>query len=276
MLSVNGIELPIAADALAHSIEEVGEAERAISGTLVPDRRATKRAWAFSTKLLARYEALFLREVLLGAGDVWNFDSHLYSSRGNVATVAGSGAGISATRAKFGAQSCRLPAAGTLVVGVDTTRGCTAFAWCWNGSAWVLEVVSFQGGRTTTVDYQRSVSEAGTVGASSWTSAWTQAASTLTFTAPSETWVDDFWVVPRTIWGCSEPDVWLATMATVGVPRGPAPRLHVTGIDDLTQVSGAPYAICLGGVDAMPVRGAAAGGSWDGKRHAIEATLVEV
>lgn len=275
MLSVNGIELPIATDTLVHNVEEVGESSRAVSGTLLSDRRAMKRAWAFRLALQPRYEALFLKEVLLGAGDVWSFDAHLYSSRGNPATVTGSGAGISATRSKFGAQSCKLPSAGTLVLPVTTTYGCTAFAWVWNGSAWVLEVVSFQGGATTTSYYARTVSAGGTVAASSWPGVWTQSASSLTLTAPAETWVDDFWLVPRTIAGVSEPDLWLATMATVGVPRGPAPRVHVTGMDDLTM-SGTPYAVCLGSVDEMPTRGAMRGGSWDAQGYELEATLVEI
>lgn len=276
MLSVNGIEFPIRVDSLVHSVEEVGDASRAVSGVMVPDRRAVKRGWAFGTSPMPRYEALFLREVLLGTGDTWAFDTHLYSSRGNVATVVGTGAGVSVTRAKFGAASCRLPAAGTLTVPVVTTFGCTAFAWVWNGSAWVLEVVTFQGGATTSSFYARTVSAGGTVGATAWPGVWTQSPTSLMLTAPAETWVDDLWVVPRTLAGCSEPDLWLATMATVGVPRGPAPRVHVTGIDDLTMTSGTPYAVCLGSVDSLPVRGLAHGGSWDGKQHALEATLVEV
>lgn len=90
-LAINGWTISVSAQSGAESPEVIGDSARAFDGTLTSQIRAHKRAWKLKTIPLIQEDAFALRDLLLGKGHVWSYDSTLYSSKG-LATVMAAGA----------------------------------------------------------------------------------------------------------------------------------------------------------------------------------------
>lgn len=279
ILAVNGIELPISVDTLSCSLEEVGESKRMEDGSLVVDRRAEKRVYDFELSPMPAAAALFLRDVLLGRGDVWAFDSHLYSSRGQ--PVAGTGY-LDSTHVQFGAESLRVDgsAGQTATWPFTTGLGVTVFAWGYD-SAWALRVASFREG-SSAPDFTADVSSGGVVTApGDWATYWDIASAGVLRVAPGvDVWLDDVWVIPRALVGvpAATRDAWLAGIAALALPKGPAPRLTVTGdvIDPSVLASGTAYLTARGEVSALHVMPLMSGGGLSKTEHNLTGRLTEV
>lgn len=277
ILSINGLELPITVDSLSCSIEEVGEAARAEDGTLIVDRRAEKRIYDFSCNPMAAQAALFLRDVLLGRGDVWAFDSHFYSSRGRPSVGDGS---LSAVQVKFGAKSLILTSGQKQRFSYTPGLGVTAICWGYQ-SGWLLRVASFKEGDSTP-DYSADITAGGTITTpSAWDSWWAPYSATELKIAPVATiYVDDVWVIPRSLKGIptATRDAWLQGVAALALPKGPSPRLTVTGdiVDPSVLASGTPYLTARGEVTALQVMPLMSGGGLSKTEHTLSGKLTEV
>lgn len=81
-LRLNNIAIPVAAGSASRSVDEVGDRSRAASGSMRVSRRALKDSYAGSTVPKAAETAEVYRDLILGLGHRWSFDSHLYSSKG--------------------------------------------------------------------------------------------------------------------------------------------------------------------------------------------------
>lgn len=280
LLAANGLELPILVDSLSCSIEEVGEAKRMEDGTLVVDRRAEKRVYDFSLSPLPAPAALFLRDVLLGRGEVWAFDSHVYGSRGTA--VAGAGV-LSAAQVKFGAKSLKIAAGGDdASFPFPGTNGVTVVGWGYE-SSWLLRVASFRAGTSGTPDFSADVTIAGAITSpSAWDGLWNfgGASPVVLQTFGADLYLDDVWVIPRAVEGIPTATLegWLAGIAGLALPKGPAPRLVVTGdlVDPSVLASGTASLTARGEVTNLQVMPLMSGGGLSRTEHRISARLTEV
>lgn len=278
VLSVNGLELPIRVDSLACSIEEVGESKRTEDGSLIVDRRAEKRVYDFECGPMAAAAALWLRDVLLGKGDVWAFNSHLYSSRGRA--VTGTLYGLDPTHVQFGASAAQVKVTQTATFGYQAGAGCTVICWGYEGS-FLLRVASFQDGASSP-HFTADVTAGGSITSpSAWAAEWSGATGSVTLTpAGADVWIDDVWLLPRTLYGVASAtrDAWLAQLAAFPLPRGPSPRLAVTGdvVDPDVLDSGTPSLAARGEVAAMQVLPLYSGGALSKTHHTLAGRLIEV
>lgn len=140
-LTINGIEVPVAADSWAVEPVEVGDRSRAADGSSLSQivRRYYRRSGA--AICTDAEQARALECLISGDGLGWSFDADLYSDRtglgyttaGTPSVVASDG-GVSP---KFGAKFLKLPSSS----GITWTHGLAAASWSvcwwwWNGSAW--------------------------------------------------------------------------------------------------------------------------------------------
>jgi len=105
-LLVNGLEVPVAIDSLTEPCRLIGDTSEADDGTLRKSEQAIKLDFDFSTTPLSPADARAWACLLRGLGDVWSFDSHLYSSKG-VPPSAGNGTQVAGTP-KFGSGVLRV------------------------------------------------------------------------------------------------------------------------------------------------------------------------
>lgn len=278
ILSVNGIELPVSVDTLSCSIEEVGESTRAEDGSLIIDRRAEKRVYDFQCSPLPAQAALFLRDVLLGRGDVYALNDHPYSSRGRA--TAGNGA-LSATQVKFGAKSLALTAAQYQRFAYPGSLGVTFIFWGHQSSTWLLRVASFREGATSP-EFSADITAGGTITSpSAWGGWWSlYITGTMQLTAGATIYLDDVWVIPRSLEGvpAATRNAWLQGVAALALPKGPAPRLVVTGdiVDPSVLSSGVASLTARGEVTGMQVVPLMSGGGLSKTEHVLSGRLTEV
>ncbi len=129
VLVINGIPLDIKRESLASTPEMVGEGGRAASGAWRNHRRYTKQAWDFSLSHMPQLEARAWAAMLRGDHHVWNFNTSLYSSKGQKPT-AGYTATVGVT-GKYGAGYLSVPAASSIswALGVGGGTGGSPLAW---------------------------------------------------------------------------------------------------------------------------------------------------
>ena len=113
-LRVNGIIARVLRDQASTSIEEIGDTDRAVDGSELASRRALKSVFSMTLGQFAPRTAIAWRDLLLGKGHSFSFDSHLYSAKGLPPTTIGSGVAQAATTPKFGAGVLSMPATRTI------------------------------------------------------------------------------------------------------------------------------------------------------------------
>lgn len=88
-LNLNGIQVPCSVAAGAKSnTEDLGTSKRAVDGTMLIHRRVTKLHWAMTLTPQDDVHARAFRDLVLGRGHYWSFDSNVYSSKGLAPTSA--------------------------------------------------------------------------------------------------------------------------------------------------------------------------------------------
>lgn len=151
IMSVYGVELPIAIDSLRVSPVSVGMAPtRNANGYLVTDRRDVKNEYNFAVVPRSLEEAMLYKELLLCAGDYWASSSDNHSSKGMPLT--GTGSMVSGFTITTG-QTMIVPVPaknqdsvaptttarpGHTLVGWRSGGTTSIFAWSWRGiESWV-------------------------------------------------------------------------------------------------------------------------------------------
>ena len=127
-LTLNGVTIPVAKGGQVSPIM-IGNQERTFDGSLVIDRRATKREWEFETAALKQSDAEAIRGLLQSLGDVFPFNASLYSSKGMAPYAAAVGYTFHASTAadgnpvylatKHGTGSIAVEMATTNLLGAD-------------------------------------------------------------------------------------------------------------------------------------------------------------
>lgn len=123
ILRISGIPLDVQVDSASHSTSQIGENERAEDGSLLISRRVLKETYKFKVAHASPTDALAVRDLLLGRGHTWNFNTSLYSSKGlgpsaltntvqNATTKYGAG-GAQQTASTGTVTFTALPAGGT-------------------------------------------------------------------------------------------------------------------------------------------------------------------
>jgi hypothetical protein len=284
-LALNGLPYPVAIQSLGVKIEEVGEAKRAIDGTMLVDRRATKEVVDFSTTPRPAPELRFLRDVLLGRGDVWSFASHLYSSKGRPAPVIGpsiAGAG------KWGGAALSMTNGQQVSFPLESPAlGATVIAW-WSedaGTTWQVEAFTLLGASTfggMSLSSWFRVSTAGVVSTSPRSNQWGATSTGVLVTCKvTAALLSDVWVIPRTLNGITNDPLqtsWLPALALVDQARAPSPQLVLTGdwLNPSTRVSGLPSLLVRGEAGGGSVLPAWRAGAFSKTEHVLAATLTEI
>lgn len=260
-LRVNGIPVSVLDETATDSPEEIADRRRAVDGTMLLDRRAVKSAWEFDAVLDAPATALALRDLLLGRGHVWNFESSLYSSRG--LPIASGGTAVS-TYAKFGTKSLEVaPLTYAVISSLEwnpATGPWTASFWLYGGASWTHIVESSAGRR-----YVNGVD-------SGVNSTCSTATNTLKLYNPigvSALWFDDLWVSPY-VW----PTTWPAKVYAYASAVGLAPKLNVDGL--LINNNAAGGAVVMGEVATVKPRQGYSGGALVPNLLTLKARLQEV
>lgn len=260
-LRCNGIPIPVLDESATDSPEEIGDRRRAIDGSMLLERRAVKSAWEFETALQDPATALAMRDLLLGRGHVWTFESSLYGSRG--VPIASGGSAV-ATYAKFGTKSLEVaPSTNAVISGLDwnpATAPWSAAFWITTGSGWYHIVESSAGRR-----YQNGVD----VGTNLYVTTGTNTINLRNVSGVLGLWFDDVWLAPYLF-----PTTWPAALYAYGSAVGLAPRLNVDGL--MIDHNRAGGSVCVAEVASVRPRQGYSGGSFSADLRSIRATLHEV
>ena len=143
-LTLDGIAWPVAKDKAEKDILEIGYYGTAIDGSFIGTRRNIKRQWKLTTPPLSPSDALALKNLLLGLGHHWSFDTSVYSDKGLTLSSGGLFQIItSSPTPKFGAGCLQIGSGVQVnaVGGINPYAGAFAstfsyVVWFWNGSSW--------------------------------------------------------------------------------------------------------------------------------------------
>lgn len=247
ILRVSGIPVPVLAEDASHKPMAIGEVERAEDGTKLISRRAIKESFSIKVAHRSPTEGMAWKKLFTGEGHVWNFDSHLYSSKGlgpSAATSAAQGA-----TAKYGAGGCTLTAGtGTISFAALPAGGTkwTIMVWRKVGAgAWVhyITTSTLKAAGDAYVDGVLNTSEA-----TSWLTVTTSTGTVkLDADGASTTHIDDLVILPFEV-----PSDWPVSVHGFGSAFSPLARLTVDG--DLVDPDGGSMTVCgdVKSVEVMP------------------------
>lgn len=223
ILAINGINVGPYIAALGESKggrRNIGEELKAVDGSNHVTRLTRKNDLAFKTPPLSLSDAAALEALIIGEGEVWNFDSSLYGSKGTPPS-ANTGCTATAGSAKFGAGKLIVPATtGTISFPFANLFGDSS-KWCiyvWrstdSGATWSRFVVTSDGRK-----WLNGVRADGT--STTWLTV-SSGVATIANTSGSAVWYDDLVVMPF-----SPLDAWPSQFQQTAWP--PLPYLDVTG-----------------------------------------------
>ena len=220
LLTVNGIELPIARDSLERGEIEIGGSGRAFSGAAWKSVRARKQTLSLTTAPMSLADTDAWCALLNGQAVNWSFETDTYSLQGHAATVAGTATRTTAAY-KFGAASLTIASASSSSAAWSVGVGSSWTVACWrryyNGATWIWQhrvttsTGVFYSGGTATTDANPP----------------TVAAGVLTLAGglnSNSVYYDDLWILPAVV-----PASWPAAMAAHGAQLPASPSLTVAG-----------------------------------------------
>lgn len=225
MLRVNGIECHVLSGSASHKPNPFHDDTRAEDGTLLFNRQTIKESFRFTIAHRTPSEAIAWRQLLMGEGQVWNFDTTAYSSKG-VAPTSLAFWSIGAT-AKYGAGALQLTAlTGSVVFPaiVSPLKGGnprTSIAFWRRVGAGAFQHILLTSDGDAFVNGSLSGSPFSTWGVTftSATGVWTLAAD-----AASTTYIDDVVIVPFVI-----PSTWVADWYGYGSAFSQLAQLFIDG-----------------------------------------------
>jgi hypothetical protein len=238
-LTVNGIELARVAalgSPPAGARRDIGGTHEAADGSLVITRQARKNDLSFETVPRSGAEAYAWEQLLTGAGHVWSFDSHFYSSKG-LAPSAISNSVVTTADPVYGVGSCEQTAVTGYVSYAALAAGATKWTvmvWRKVGfGAWTHYVVT----SASKAAGQAYVGGVLSVDATAWLTVTTSTGTVKVDAGVSTTWIDDMVICPY-VWL----DDWPAQVFAADAPFGPTPFLVAAG--DLVREAATRRMLC--------------------------------
>lgn len=221
LLTINGIELPIARNSYKAGEIEIGASGRAQSGAAWKSVRAVKRTVSLTTAPMAKTDADAWSSLLNGRAVNWDFEADSYSLQGHVGIPAGSAARTTGQH-KFGVASLSVPASSYIGWPVGAGVAWSIARWCrWlNPStglwAWDHQVVTSSGG-----GYLNGATSVG--GPATLTISY--GSVVVSYDAVSgTTYSDDLWFLPAVV-----PVSWPAQMYAHGAQLVASPSFTAAG-----------------------------------------------
>ena len=254
LLVVNGLTVPIFTDSLSRTRDELGEAPRSFDGTMRTHRRYTKTVLEFQLPIKTQEELLAWTALLRGEGQVWPFDSTLYSAKGVPVANALAAVGTTAPTPKYGAGRLGGGGATTTFPALVGTPW-TVMLWLWSGSVWNHYVVDSSA---------RKWLNGVRADATSTTFLSVTSAGSFTLTT---NFYDDVVALP-----CTLPTTFPPVLYATGRAFPLAPRLEVYG-DLLPGTSAASPMVMRGEVGDITYKSSFQGGSFTATTGTVEVTL---
>lgn len=256
-LVINGIPVSVGVESLSRSVEEVGERTRAFDGTAILNRRWTKRVLELELPVASQVDQLAWMALLRGEGQVWSFDSSLYSAKGLPLSGATATTGNTSPVSKFGGG--RL-STGASIVGAATKLGAawTVCLWYWSGSVWNHYVIN-----SSAQKWLNGVRN----DAASTTFFSVSATGDLTFAASG--FFDDVVALPAVL-----PTTWAPLLYATGRAFPALPKLEAYGDVFPGSSSSAPVFV-RGEVSSLDYSPAWIGGAWTPMAGTLSVTVRE-
>lgn len=258
-LTLNGIPVPVL-DGSAHvSVDELGEASRAVDGSLLIGRRNLKTKLDFDVVHQDAATALAFRDLILGRGNVWSFDSSLYSAKGVPVTMVGSYTLYTMFK-KYGTGSLQVQigTSADFADGPDYTAQPWSISW-WDsgGGAWDHYVEN---------SANQQYKNGSLTGARTYC---TPSSTKVRWTNPyaGTRWVDDVWLAPYLF-----PSTWPAKIQALGAAVGSAARVRAAGL--ALNANAGPLTM-KGSIRGLNVLQGTLAGVYAANLHVVSATLEE-
>lgn len=223
---VNGIEtralVALSSDPTGDR-RDIGAQHDAADGSLSLTRQTRKRDFKFATVPLSGADAHAWESMLTGEGNVWSFDTSLYSSKGIAGTFEPGDASVAVqTTFKKYVGALFIPAEAFFVtVGLGLSAPLTLSVWLSNDGGSTFHHVVARTDGVTGVTWLDGV--AGSLGTFNDYISFPGGEVKL-FASAVDLYVDDLVVCPY-LW----PDDWPGQVFTSGKAFGPAPFLSATG-----------------------------------------------
>jgi hypothetical protein len=255
-LRLNGIVVPVATGSAGLKQEDIGGMRRAIDGTPVFSRRATKRRWSFKTTIRSAQESLAWRDLITGKGHVLSFDGQsLYTSKGLPPASTGANWSLTTVSPKYGAAMAQWTSTSSTWTFFTATSPWTIAYWLNQAAAGWHHYVQTSAGSKWIDGVATASSMLGFGGVSS---------GVATFGSATASKIDDIVALPYIV-----PSDWPAQIYGFGSAFGTLPRLVADGL--FIEQNAVAMAVVGMPPDGTPVKAATAA-----NLHSFSFELLEV
>lgn len=261
-LKLNHFPITCADASSSTAYESIGRTERTVDAGMRTNRRAIKRQWKFKTTPQSARTSFAIADLVLGRGNYWSFDVHMYSAKGLGPSSYSGSTTVQYVQYKYGAGSLSVPSTHTFVVAGAYTDGGAVSVACWVrvSGVWTHYAVI----RTAAGVAQNYVNGS----ASGATLPFTFSSGTFTITGTAtEVYYDDLIVMPS-LW----PTTWPALIYGASTAFSPLGRLNASGAsigDNAATVS------VVGAVDGLEAVQAYDSSTWSQNMQEVAFTLHE-
>lgn len=267
ILRISGIPIPILTEAASHTTTQIGENERAEDGSMIISRRALKENYKLKIAHQIPTDAIAYRELFLGRGHTWNFDTTVYSSKGLGPTVL-TNTVINAT-SKYGAGGAQQTASSgrfrAIALPANGTKW-TVMLWRKIGAGAFVHYIVTNTTKGASQAYVNGVLASDTT---VWLGVSTSTGTvTLDADGASTTNIDDLVILPYEI-----PASWPANIFAYGAAFSQLAYLDVDG--DLIDANLVTKS-CKGGVSGISVQPGWLNGVYYQSIRVVDAELEEV
>lgn len=242
--------------------ESIGTVGRTVDGGLRTNRRAIKRKWGYKTTPQSARTAHAIADLVLGRGNYWSFDVHMYSAKGLGPSSYSGSTTPQYVVMKYGAGSLSVPNTHTFVVAGAYTSGEAVSVSCWVrvSGVWTHYAVLRTAAGSAT-NYVNGVSSGATL-------PFTFSAGTFTITGTAtEVYFDDLVIMPS-LW----PTTWPALIYGASEAFSPLGRLNASGAsigDNSATVS------VVGDVEGLETLQAYDSSTWSQNMQQVSFSLFE-
>lgn len=242
--------------------ESIGSVGRTVDGGLRTNRRAIKRKWGYKTTPQSARTSHAIADLVLGRGQVWSFDVHMYSAKGLGPSSYSGSTTVNYVTFKYGTGALSVPSTHTFVVASAYTVGEAVSVACWVRVSGVwTHYATLRTAAGVATNYVNGVSSGATF-------PWAFSGGTFTITGTAtEVFFDDLVIMPS-LW----PTTWPALVCADTVAFSPLGRLNASGAsigDNAATVS------VVGSVEGLETLQAFDSSTWSQNMQQVSFSLFE-